>query len=212
MEAPLSKRFTLILFLSAALFGALIIAARRHEMSWDGIQYVEMAREAPRSAGGSLISSYWSPAYPAILAVVFAFLDPSLEGEVYAVHGVGLFLYLFALGALWLLIRERLLASPPGQGESDGRINRAWAAAAVALFVFAAVWSTAIFRVTPDMLVCAAIFLAAAAVFRIDRDPRRTSSFALLGLSLGLGYWAKTSMLPLGIALSTILFLTKRAQ
>jgi hypothetical protein len=56
-----------------------------------------------------------------------------------------------------------------------------------------------VYRDNPDMMMAGLVFLAAALLLRGTRR-ERMGDFALLGIVLGLGYLAKTVMLPLGLA------------
>ena len=160
----------------------------------DGLQYIEMARQAAETHGGSLINAYWSPLYAALLAVPLEVFSPTVEQEWVVVRLVEAAIWLFAVAGLGMAARK--LASAV---QSEPGVDKAWLALSAALFLYLAVWSLATERTSPDLLAGALAMWTVWAALGFDERPRSLSAAALLGFLLGLGYWAKTAMLPLGL-------------
>jgi hypothetical protein len=73
----------------------------------------------------------------------------------------------------------------------------AWLAFAYALFVWTSLSMNRVARTSPDVLVSALVFVASALLLRIRTRRAGWLTFALFGLTLGVGYLSKTFMFPL---------------
>jgi hypothetical protein len=83
----------------------------------------------------------------------------------------------------------------------------AWLAFAYALFVWISLSMNRVARTSPDVLVSALVFIASALLLRIRTRRAGWLTFALFGLTLGVGYLSKTFMFPLAfIFLASSLF------
>lgn len=192
----------LVLLIAAGAAGQFVIWPTT--FTPDGLSYLERAEAMLE--GDGWVSPYWSPLYPAVLAVVFAGAAPTPETEIAWVHFLGAVLFAVAcLGLARMLAAYEALAPPSSALTSYARYA----------FVFA-VWSEVAVRwnvlpwPSPDILVAALTFWIAAVALDADRDPSRRRPFILLGLLLGLGYLAKTAMAPLAAALLASLWLFRR--
>jgi hypothetical protein len=84
--------------------------------------------------------------------------------------------------------------------ETSGQVTWlewAWWALGYCLFIWSSLTLIEIWAVTPDMLMAALVYLAAGFMVRLRRGFIGWSTFALLGVILGLGYLAKAIMFPL---------------
>ena len=79
--------------------------------------------------------------------------------------------------------------------------ERAWWLIGYLLFIWATLTQIEIWSVTPDMLMAALLFVAAGLLLRTRAGDVRWSTFAALGLVLGLGYLSKSIMFPISLAL-----------
>src|SRR5215831_10821827 len=79
------------------LWAGLLAWATRHEMNSDGMSYLDLASAALADGPQQLISGYWSPGYPALLALGFLLLQPSPVMEFPLVHLVNLVIFALVL-------------------------------------------------------------------------------------------------------------------
>lgn len=186
------------------IVGALYSWTVRHSMNSDGVVYLDLADALIRGDFKTALSAYWSPLYSWILAGAVLVLQPSSQWEFPLVHLVNYVIFLVALASFEFFMQELLKYNQvrAAQTRETGyaRIPD-WALKSLGygLFVFFALGFITLWLVTPDMLVAALIFLAAGILLRIRTGRATRLSFVLFGLILGLGYLAKTSMLPMAL-------------
>ncbi len=196
----------------------------------DGISYLDLSDAFRRGDLREALSPYWSPLYPGLLALGFGILRPSPYWEFPALHLINLGLYLLTLITFEYFLRELLryyrrqfgdLAqnspSPPtpvSEGKPSNLLQPhnsdllaghtteiLFRITAYTLFCY---FSLAFLRVpleTPDMCVSAIVYLASGLLLRIHQGEQSPYPYLLLGLVLGLGYWAKAVMFVVGILL-----------
>jgi hypothetical protein len=85
-------------------------------------QYLDMARLAVDQHPGWLISGYWSPLYPALLAIAIAILQPSQYWLYPALQLVNAVCYLAALAAFDFLLRTILALRTTGEAKASRHI------------------------------------------------------------------------------------------
>lgn len=148
----------------------------RHAVNPDGVAYLDLARALRRGEWLLFVQGYWSPLYPALLAVV----GPTLAHAhvLNAVSVIG--------GAVVLTVHGGVRARPLG-------LVCVWASYFLATFVLVRVSA-----VTPDMLllVCLAGWFRAVTSDRVNPW--------LPGMWLGLAFLAKTAIWPWALATSAI--------
>lgn len=173
----------------------------RNAMNPDGMSYLDMASESLHRGPSELISGYWSPGYPAILALALRLVHPSAGFEFPLIHFVNFLIFIATLACFTFFTRSWLERDPE---------RRNWNAYFIPFSFGLFLWVTTEFistdSVSPDMLVAAIVFLAAGICCRISRQSLGWKEFALLGAVLGLGYYAKAAMLPLALLLLATLF------
>jgi len=201
---PARKRRTAPRLL-VALAAAAVIASgawnawiTRFFMNPDGLSYLDLGTRFWSGDWTAALNAYWSPIYPLLLGLILRILSPSAAAQFPLVHAVNFLIYLFAAGGFGFLLAEVRRARAADHPQPDV-IAPALALAAAVVFVHASVLMIGLHQVTPDLLLSAFIYLAAALQLRLRRvdNPARTS--LLLGLTLGLGYLVKTIMLPLAL-------------
>lgn len=175
----------------------------------DGISYLDMAQEALRGGPAALVNSHWSPLYPALLAVCTMIVHPSVATEFPTAHALTAITHLIAACAfgflLWELVRPR-----------SGATRRRWIDAGCVIFgfsLFLAYTNADIFplAVTPDLLLGASAFGAAALFLRVCRRGRAGDAVAF-GCVLAAGFYAKSVMLPAGCVLCVLLLAVVRGS
>ena len=209
-RALVDRRVRMLFWLTALLFGLLQAWNTRHSMNADGISYLDLANAYLNSGWKMLVNRHWSPLYPWLLAMAKFLLKPSSYWEFSVVHFVNFVLYVIAFLAYEFMLREFIASriSGPDSLDADAALPE-WALRLTGYLVFFWLSLTLITleRVSPDMLMSIFVYLIVARILNIRRSHVRWHSFALLGLLLGVSYYAKTPMFPLAfIFLGVTLF------
>lgn len=172
------------------VWAAVEALAQRHAMNPDGMSYLDMA------SSGELVNPVWSPLYPALIRLALGILKPSAEMEVPVMHLVNFLVFAGTLGCFTFFVRSWM----------DER-NKSYAAPlSFAIFVWIAIETMGLGNVGPDMCVAGVVFLLAGIGCRLSIPEAGWGLNAALGVVLGLGYYAKAAMFPLGLILLAILF------
>ena len=183
----------------------------RFMMNADGVSYLDIGDAYWRGDWHNAINSYWSPLYSWILGFFLKVVKPSMYWEYPLVHLVNFLIYVASLGCFEYflntfiehrkrqdqeLLRERQL----GLSESS------WRLLGYALFVSTSLLLISVGQPTPDMLVAAFFYVAAALVLKIEAS-QATRAFVVLGIVLGFAFLAKAVMFLLGfVFLATATF------
>jgi len=174
-------------------------------MNPDGLSYLDLASEAVTSGPFNLVNSYWSPGYPALIGAAMFLFRPAPEQEFALIHFVNLVIFVFALAAFSIFLRywfEAIQAEESGKEEW----KHYFTPFAFCTFLWFTLNDIGTEVVTPDLAVAAIVFLAAGLVCRISLAGSGWMHYAALGFVLGVGYYVKAAMLPLGVALLVLLF------
>ena len=184
---------------------AILAWSGRHAMNPDGMSYLDLASAASASGPSHLLNGYWSPGYPAVLAVARWLSHPSADQEFPLVHLVNFIIFGLALWSFSALFKAWSLAAFGKLDESSRGIVTAFGYGTF-------LWFTTTFitleNVSPDMAVAAIVLLAASIVFRLSAIGSHLDwkHYALLGAVLAVGYYVKAAMFPLGLCLIALLF------
>jgi hypothetical protein len=176
----------------------------------DGTSYLDMASGAVRESPAVLLkNAYWSPAYPATLALMMAIVRPGLAVELHAVYILNWLIFLAATACFSTLLSTFLRwlqhNSWPELGW-DKTLCIALICFAYAFFLLSNMNQT-LWYITPDMLVQGLVYLSAACGLRLFLPGSSWKHSLALGFTLGLGYLAKAAMFPAALLLIGILFL-----
>lgn len=192
-----------LILLGAVSLGALHAwaAASNQSMNEDGISYLDIGDAIWRGDWEQALNPVWSPLYPLILGGALRLFQPDMYGEFPLVHGVNFAIYLLALASFayfWkqvdLARQHRLKPEDPPQ---TGFPDWVFYGFGYLLFTWSSLVLIEIWAVTPDMLMSALVYLAGGLLLKVSRGQSKPASYALLGLVLGLGFLAKTIMLPI---------------
>jgi hypothetical protein len=189
---------------SAAIITALAQAlAYRHQLTPDGMSYLDIARSWSQGNWHALVNGYWSPLYPFLLGVVFRIVKPSPGFEVTLAHLVNFGIFVLSFAAFEFLLKMLIRVRQKEGPSTDGREPiPEWALWALGDSLCA--WSALLFvqlgGVYPDLCVVALIYLAAGLLLRIRADQGGWIAYACLGTVLGMAYLAKAAMFPLAFA------------
>src|SRR5258706_11062622 len=122
----------------------------------DGTSYLDMASGAIRDSPAVLVrNAYWSPAYPAILALMMVVFRPSLASELHAAYILQWLIFLVTTACfsllLWTLLQWLRRDCWP-ELVRDGALLKSFICFTYAFFLLSNLNRT-LWYVTPDMLV-----------------------------------------------------------
>jgi hypothetical protein len=166
--------------------GAFYAWQARYFVNPDGVAYFDVADTWLQRGWFAAIHTHRSPIFPILLASANRILHLSPYYESTVAHGVAFAMYCVAFLALEFLLTQL------------GNSILVWLAYVLFLWACNFATETGPAVLTPDLLVAAAVFLAAALLVRIANGTRDWTSYAALGVTLGLGYLSKEAMLPIG--------------
>ena len=166
-------------------------------MNPDGMSYVDIASNAVRGGPGQLINGYWSPGYPAVLAVFLTVFRPSLEGAYPVVHFANFCIFGLVMLSFAFFLKQ-WVASWDAKG--DPRDADAWLVPfGFSVFLWHTMELIGMAAVVPDLCVAGVVFLAAGILCRVSISRGGLANYAALGAILGLGYYFKSAMFPIGL-------------
>jgi hypothetical protein len=191
-----------------ALFMLPVAWNTRQMISNDGLSYLELAENSLRLGPIFLLSNaYWSPFYPALLALGMKVAHPARASELIMVRSIDWVICAFACLCftylLWNLTRWVELKHP--------RVleNRA-SFHAIVIFSYSLLFVSnldiSLWLAGPNILVEAAVYLAAALCVRVSLPDARLVHYVWLGVVFALSYAVKVVLLPLSFVLLAILF------
>lgn len=180
---------------------------RQQLSSDDAIAYLDIGDAYLRGDWGNAINAYWSPLYSWILGAAQRVFSPSPAWEFPLVKLVNLALFVFALVSFEVLWRRVMTFA---EDVNDSPLPR-WVMMALGYGAF--LWTSLTFiRVssdTPDMLVAAFTYLAAAVVLQLRSRGTIAASIAL-GAVLALGYLAKAALFPMAFVFLAVAAIATR--
>jgi hypothetical protein len=205
------------MLLAACLCAVLTIPVAWNAGQWistDGLSYLEVAVDTVQLGLGPLLSNaYWSPAYPALLALTMKLTHPSLAHELVVIHSLDWLIcvamyfcftyFLFGLLRWSQLEHGGILGSPTG-------FFSFMAFAYTLLFI--SNLEQSLWMVGPNLLMECLVYLVAGICIRLGQPDSRYLRHIVLGVVLGLAYAVKVALLPLGIILLAILFVLPVAR
>ena len=186
----------------------------RHEISPDGVAYLDLSDAVVRWHFNELLNGYWSPLYPVFIGGLRLLVGFTPLGaprwEFALVHVVNLAAFVLALAAFeWLLRVLDDRGTAWGQQPFLSVIGRV---TAYVLFGIGALGMISVKGTVPDMLLAAAAFGTFACLLRLHANPADRRSAVRLGLLLALGALTKSIFFPLGVViLATIAWPLLRA-
>jgi len=205
----------ILLFASLAL-GLLHAWFGRYSMNVDGMSYLDVGDSFFRRDWANAVNAWWSPLYPWTLGLVLGLAKPSPRWEFPLVHLVNFGVFVAALLAFRFLLHTLLAFSreqTSGATPNDGQALPQWALVLLAypIFLWTALEVETLYGVSPDLAVMACVCLTAGMLLRL-RQGDKLWRFALFGLILGVGYWTKTILFPLGFVTLGAGYLWRRSR
>lgn len=203
--SPKTSLLTVTLY-GLAAFAILAVSWQgRTYINPDGISYLDIARQMLKGNPSAYFHPYWSPLFPALLAVVIKLVSPSPPSILLLAHAVIAGAALAALASFGFFTREwhALLTSKTGNQTTTQSPTAILYG--LSLFLFATIKFIGTNILTPDILATAIVFAIAALACRLAAGRGRTRSAIALGLLLALGYFTKAALFPLGLLLLVLL-------
>lgn len=163
--------------LLAAVLCLLLTWLARNTLNPDGVSYLDLAGTALRGDWRDFVQGYWSPLYPALVALIAQVVgrDPvSLIATAHAINGVAA---LIGIALLWWWSRRQH--------------DRLFARLSIGTFLLVSAGLPRIEAVTPDV-----VLLVLMVALAHELLPRRGERWLLTGLLLGAAFLAKTSAWP----------------
>ena len=200
-----SKLFHSILYglTSLAIVGT--IWQVRTYISPDGISYLDLAREMLKGDPGAYFHAYWSPLFPALLALGMKVGSPFPIPLLLLAHAVVAAAALAGAAAFVFFTSEwRCLLLSVAEAGSRGT-GTAGTLFGLSLYLFATFKLIGAQVLTPDMLVMVIVLAVAGTSCRLASGRGKAGSAIWLGVLLAVGYFAKAAMLPLGLLLVVLL-------
>lgn len=180
-------------------WAAVIAWAHHREMDPDGFSYLQIADHAAHGDIAALINAYWSPGYPAMLAVLLALFRPARATSFAFAHLLNYILFAVATFAFVFFLRawSKLI---------DLSVELLIPCGFIIFLKFGIDW-LGIHNCTPDLAVGIVVLLAAGIVCRIAGGASQWKFPTLLGIVLAAGYYIKAVVFPLALLLLIVLFL-----
>jgi 4-amino-4-deoxy-L-arabinose transferase-like glycosyltransferase len=195
------RRLEIAFWLLAIVLGFCHAWANHHYLrNADALSYLDIAEAYLRKDWQAAINSYWNPLYSWLIAFALLIIRPSPFWKFAVVHLVNFANYLFALGCFCFLMRELIHRQEKHGAENLVTLpNWALLALGYSLFIWSSLFLVTIQLESPDMLVAGFVYLATAILLRLQRQRSNWIWFVALGIVLGVGYLAKSAMLPMAL-------------
>jgi hypothetical protein len=172
------------------------------------LSYLDIGSEAAGGDLSALGNTYWSPAYPALIAGVLYVVRPLPANEVPVLQLLNFFIFLLTLGTFGLFFRSWSRSTPEFEQASnkDKGLFILFGFASFLWFIASLIELT---LTTPDMLLAAVVFMVAGAGIRASSPDAGLKHFAMLGALLGLGGYIKAALFPLDFAFIALAFVSR---
>lgn len=193
-STPLRARREIdVLALISALLCVALAWAGRTALNPDGVSYLDMAARMGAGDWAAAVQGYWSPLYPALLALVTTVCGATGSALLALVHATNAAIAIACIALLWRLARMH----------GDPIVARGLFAA----FLLCSARTPRLDAVTPDLLLLAAVVGIGSEL--LQHEGRR---WLPLGLWMGTAYLAKTSSWPWLLVSALLLLLLGRRE
>jgi hypothetical protein len=199
----------------ALLMGGTAAWAGRSTMYPDGISYLDIGDAYWRGDWHNAVNAYWSPLYSWTVGGFLAIFKPSIRGEFPLVHFVNLLFYIVALAAFRYFLRVFIQEHETNRKDLESEATLpVWAlyVAGYATFLTASLLLITISFVSADMLVAAIVYFVSALLLKIQCTGATWRLATLFGIALGIGYYAKTVMLPMALPFLLVAAVVQRKR
>jgi len=187
----------------------ILVWAGRYFVNPDGVSYLDLSDDFRSGRWTDAVNAHWSPGYPLILSTLLRPWMLRSPWEPIVVHVINGWLFLVSLASFEFFLSELRRSASSERAALDLTTPGGWFAAHM-VFLWCMLVLITVRGVTPDMMLAAIGFAAAAYVVRIQSRGATTGSFVMLGALLGFAALTKSFMLSVSIALLLVLLTTDR--
>ena len=210
-----SRTLSRILFSGSLVLGIVHAWMGRYSMGPDGMSYLDVGDAFVHRNWAVAVNGHWSPLYPWALGVIVNTFRPSPLWEFPLVHAFNLVVFVLALIAFRFFLRSLILLVykddfPSGE-QNLNLPGYAIELIGYATFLWASLELLTLYDVSPDLAVLACICAISGALIRLRLHVTILRALTLGGF-LGVGYWTKTILLPLGIICLCFVFFWVRTR
>jgi hypothetical protein len=181
-----------VFWIFAAVLGAVTAYTKRFNVGADGISYLDIAKSYSEGRWSEAVNALWSPLYSWLIAIGFWAIQPPVAYEAALAQLVNYLCFLFQLICFSIFLSTLL------RGSSNILRNNWVRICAGCLFLWSNTVLSSFHRLGPDSLAAALIFVALTLILNIQNGRDNWRTFIALGVVLGLAYYAKSPMFPLG--------------
>ncbi|HEY9733409.1 MAG TPA: hypothetical protein V6C89_15930 [Drouetiella sp.] len=207
--------YRLIVLAFIVIWGAIQAWNSRFELYFaDSQQYFDSAGYFSRGDFARAVSTYWSPLYPALFALVLKFVPVSAYWQFFELKVFNLaclvgtfFAFEFFFAQFHSYYVNAILSKDPERAAVSQSVLH-WTG--YALFVYYALGFGGVNQDTPDMLNAALIFLASGLMLRQLSSTPTAKGACLLGITLGFGYLCKAVMASMTVIYLSLTFIFNR--
>jgi len=184
-------------------------------MDPDGMSYLDLGQSFFRRDWTNAINAYWSPLYPLTMGFFLGVMKPSPKREFPVARLVNAGVFVLALLAFWFLLHA-LIAFGRQRSKTtaldDAMPLPEWMMVLLgySTFLWIALEVDPPWEMPPDLAAMACVCLAAGVILHL-RPSVTIWRFVLFGLILGIGYWTKAILFPLGLVTLAAAYSWKRS-
>jgi hypothetical protein len=192
-----------VLIVLVIALGAVRAWIGRYSLTPDGVCYLDMGEAFTSHRWSEAVNSYWSPLYGWTLGLALYPFGRTSSWELPLAHLVNFGIYLFTFGCFEMFLRALVKSKRSDEVSIDQVVTvPEWTLlmAGYSLFLWSTLDLITLSGVTPDLFVAGMVYLIATILLRIQAGAPRFI-FLAFGLVLGISYWAKAVMFPLGLVL-----------
>jgi len=181
--------------------------ASRMTINSDTVSFLDIGHSIWHGNWSPVVNGLWNPLYSVILGVVIGLFHPSLYWEYPLVHLVLFVIFLFALWSYDFLLHQLILLRQDVEPSREFSVPVwVWLSIGYVLFLWSSLRLIEVSETNPDMLVGAFFYLACGLIVKIRRRSAGWSEYLALGVTLGLGYLAKSIMFPVALCCFAVVF------
>jgi hypothetical protein len=203
--------------LSFWAFGALLGFSQAWTSRLDAldhtVSYLDMGSYFFHGHHSSIINGFWSPLYALLLSLPVTVLKPSMYWEYPTVHLIVFLIFLFTMGCFDYFLRQ--LAQFRSDCESqtnNSELDWVWITIGYTLFLWSSTKVIGVDSITPEMLVAAFFYLSCGLLVVISSGRAGWGTYLSLGVTLGLTYLTKFSLLPICVLILAIAWLAAKQK
>lgn len=172
---------------------------QRWNVDPDGVSYVDLARAFLAHGPSALVNGYWSPLFPALLGAAYRIVPPTVDTMYRTAHWVAYGVFVLTTLAYFRLLSQ-LGARVRAFREADASVQVAATAVAWGAYALFMLVGLGVRLVTPDGGVSLVVFYVTGELLALRDEAWSARRWIRLGAVLGVGYWWKAILFPVGLA------------